>query len=1306
MIRYATLLSLTMVGAWLGYGSAAPTIFWASDPIRPGETAMVIGEGFGKQPMIEVARLNDTKATKPSTKPFTWPNNGQKVEALQSGDSSLKFVLPESLKTGVFSYRVSGTEGAATGLLNRPTVWWAQGNRGATASPGGWLRVFGKCLSISPALAKRSGAKRTIVVLQGPRTLTLPAEADAYTARADLPKDLPAGEYQVYLHNGRGGDVAWSDPVAIRVEKPTVWPQDIFNVKDSGADSTGAKDDTVAVKAALAKSEANGGGIVYFPRGRYQISEALAIPRFTVLRGEKREWVSLFWPDTAAPPEALIRGTNSFGLEDLTLYASYHKHIIVSDLGDKPDSGNILLRRIRARADSYRGHLKPEEVDTRFKSTTSIFGGDSIQLGGDNIEITDCDIYGSGRSFLLGWARGAYVANNTFYNGRWGWYDIYNSEKIIFENNQIVGADLMSTGGGLSCWRTKRPYQQNIYFGHNTFRNMHGWDREAMTSDGGGGAYHGPVASATADSLTIPEGEKWHAPDVVGMTCFVVYGRGAGQWRTVASVAGNTLRMDRSWQVLPDQTSLICVVMTHRNYLLVGNDFADCGIGIQFYGTALNHIVAENRVARGGGFQSIGKQYGDYNVPAEKSPSHQPDWFVQFLDNRIEEGNIYRSGANNALLSADSVIGVFGWPPKGDWKWPMNFGAVVRRNHLNNNARIHIGGSQNALPSTKEVVVENNVVHNSNLGIEVDRGAAGVLVRGNRFEEVREPLAGSGLGNALIDAADRIEGELSRLRVVSRESGVSEDPVTWPEVKKEMESLRVASTDADRYAITCRMLMAAATEIVKRRGEQGLTMQTASSLLGLAMSPAQESTLSQVLQSGKGGEATLIMQVSANRLPAPVSAVLQADTPEGWKSEASSPVSLGPSKGEPLTMRLTVPPDTWGRQELPIALQVTLPDTTMKVRTSVSVGSGYLRDWMLIGPFENKTKAPLDLTFHEPEDGLNLQAEYEAKAGKVRWQPAHLRDNWLDLNAQFKSKEPGVAYAVACVQSERETPAVLRVGSSGGAALILNNQYLWSSNTTRAAAPNQDSIPVMLRSGDNVLLFKLSTVNDQWRFIVEVTPPPGGFTGKVQVVAPEQFASRAAFAPPPARPGETGSEVKYAAGVDWKLIYSDDFERDALGARWRVGNGSWKINGGILMNGGSVDFLAYAEALPLPVRIEYDTRVTGETGGDLSAFWLKDPASYGSGYMMGFGSNGNTCNKVMVDGAEVAHGERPLVAPGKWHHVIAQILSDGRVQLIVDDQLSINYQGTPPSVEPRFPGLWCWGTQGAFDKVRVFAAPK
>ncbi len=48
---------------------AETAVFWASDPIGPGETALTIGEGFGENPGIEVVRLIDGPAAEPTAHP-------------------------------------------------------------------------------------------------------------------------------------------------------------------------------------------------------------------------------------------------------------------------------------------------------------------------------------------------------------------------------------------------------------------------------------------------------------------------------------------------------------------------------------------------------------------------------------------------------------------------------------------------------------------------------------------------------------------------------------------------------------------------------------------------------------------------------------------------------------------------------------------------------------------------------------------------------------------------------------------------------------------------------------------------------------------------------------------------------------------------------------------------------------------------------------------------------------------------------------------------------------------------------------
>ena len=65
--------------------------------------------------------------------------------------------------------------------------------------------------------------------------------------------------------------------------------------------------------------------------------------------------------------------------------------------------------------------------------------------------------------------------------------------------------------------------------------------------------------------------------------------------------------------------------------------------------------------------------------------------------------------------------------------------------------------------------------------------------------------------------------------------------------------------------------------------------------------------------------------------------------------------------------------------------------------------------------------------------------------------------------------------------------------------------------------------------------------------------------------------------------------------------------------------------------------------------------------------------------------------------------DRPLAQPGKWHHVIAQVLANGHAQLIVDGQLALDVAGMPCG-DALQPGLWTWGAPGAFKRVRLYTA--
>jgi hypothetical protein len=449
--------------------SAAPVVWQVNDPVRPGETVVVFGDGFGTAPKVSLGRANDGAAGAPNDLISTRFAFGGGATLLQSSGQCLKVLITPDLRPGIFRLLIgdpTSKQGTTTVTVNRPALWWSQLDSGQPGSKSLTLRLFGKNLAGPSAQ----------VYLKGPKSLALPIgkHGDTWASSVSLPATLPAGHYQIFYHSGYGGPIGWSAPADLVLARPKAWPATAYNVRDFDADGSGSDDSTGAIQAALDKAGAAGGGVVFLPRGRYQCTTTLKLPRFVTLRGVSAAESALFWPDTPTPPEALVQGTNSFALENLTLYASNARHVIVGDTGEKPDAGNVRLWRVRARVDAYRGHITPEETDKRFRETLRISGGDTVRLGGDSIRITQCDLYGNGRALYLSRVRGGIVRGNQFYNGRHGWYCISGSDGLIFEDNSITGGDLMSTGGGLNCLDGSS-YSQNVYYARNELSLMHGW---------------------------------------------------------------------------------------------------------------------------------------------------------------------------------------------------------------------------------------------------------------------------------------------------------------------------------------------------------------------------------------------------------------------------------------------------------------------------------------------------------------------------------------------------------------------------------------------------------------------------------------------------------------------------------------------------------------------------------------------------------------------------------------------------------------------------------------------------------------
>lgn len=136
---------------------------------------------------------------------------------------------------------------------------------------------------------------------------------------------------------------------------------------------------------------------------------------------------------------------------------------------------------------------------------------------------------------------------------------------------------------------------------------------------------------------------------------------------------------------------------------------------------------------------------------------------------------------------------------------------------------------------------------------------------------------------------------------------------------------------------------------------------------------------------------------------------------------------------------------------------------------------GFLVDWQLIGPFDNRGGKGFNVPY-PPEEKVDLAATYEGSAGDVNWKPYHADHEYgeVDLNKGL-GKHMGVAgYATTTFQSDREQPVELRIGSENAVKLWLNGEKLSEAEVYHAnSAIDQYVGRGVLKKGKNVILVKV-----------------------------------------------------------------------------------------------------------------------------------------------------------------------------------------------------------------------------------------
>lgn len=640
----ATLTALVLIGCGGSETSSSPKVFWVSQPVNKDETMLITGGNLlPGTTRVDAAQLADGDPGDPSVQSPTvasWTS----LAPLTSTTRSLTATIPANWSDGVYALRLSN--GIATDsirLVNAPDPWFVQGDKGDSATPGGSFYVAGATLERSggatpQAVLLPEGGGAPVARLALAERITT---STGYALRFSVPASVPEGEYQLWLHNGRGGKAAWvkfssfiEAPVStVRVKTASPWPTDVFTISNYA----GTADQRFA--AAVAAATANGGGRIQVPAGTYSLTQPLMLPPYTVLVGAGQEATFLNW--NVNPGASLVIGQSltlagsvraTFAIEDIQLSAAapdFTKNVVERTATSEPG----WLRRVTINAPVIDEKVWDKTATALFLRQTS------------NTLLEDVHIDAAKAVYARDNVSHVRLQGSTF---NWNNLNIWfsgQSHNILVVGNMFQKRSPLLTQASfvLSVAHGSKPYNRDVLWAKNTVTQAPG-DATLRTSgytmDGGEGIYLGGVSSTSGTQMTLTgqtttvnaTGKPW-AYSWEGSVAQILDGQGAGQWRyvTQAGPGERTIGIDRPWDIVPDAASTLAIVNMQGRVLMIDNDYQRDTQHDDYY-------LAVDSIKAGNNFGVEGAPLAAQTWTGKHYQGTFPAWHLQFLDNRIARG--------------------------------------------------------------------------------------------------------------------------------------------------------------------------------------------------------------------------------------------------------------------------------------------------------------------------------------------------------------------------------------------------------------------------------------------------------------------------------------------------------------------------------------------------------------------------------------------------------------------------------------------------------------------------------------------
>ncbi|MFH0881366.1 MAG: TIM-barrel domain-containing protein [bacterium] len=268
-------------------------------------------------------------------------------------------------------------------------------------------------------------------------------------------------------------------------------------------------------------------------------------------------------------------------------------------------------------------------------------------------------------------------------------------------------------------------------------------------------------------------------------------------------------------------------------------------------------------------------------------------------------------------------------------------------------------------------------------------------------------------------------------------------------------------------------------------------------MLGLSVSVS--------LDAAEGGLYSANVVVDALEPIRDLGVVVKCTDPGGWKAVSRDQSGDLKVVGKPWRFSITYqPPESMVPGQFLANVTLTTPHGEVSVPWSTEVLPS-IPIWHVLGPFPiREWKTALDEK-QKPEKVLKKPRLNKTYRGidrqRINWTLAERKaapgidpdaEFVVDLQKQFGGEiKRAVGYAVSYIESPREMNARFDFGTDDGYVVWLNGQELARRQVGRPYTPREDSLPITLKQGTNVLMLKISQWGGGWEFAGHLLTPDG-----------------------------------------------------------------------------------------------------------------------------------------------------------------------------------------------------------------------